>query len=183
MPFYLCVKDKARLEKFTKRFNSVFYFFVSILIIPVFLAINLIFLPFAYLKTIWHKITLAKADIIPVTAVFYYVLFGLFKGLIVQVPDLWAFIKVSWSNEKTKNSDATFVIDRKAFEMFYKIVVDFEQKGSPILAFDLISYMKDVIDIGNEIRTAIYGVDVKARRAREADKAPEDQKRKSGPDN
>jgi len=56
-----------------------------------------------------------------------YVLFGLFKGLIVQVPDLWAFLKTSWSMERKNRNDATFVIDRETFEMFYKIIVDLEK--------------------------------------------------------
>ena len=41
-----------------------------------------------------------------------YVLFGLFKGLIVQVPDLWAFLKTSWSMERKNRNDVTYVIDR-----------------------------------------------------------------------
>ena len=56
IPYYLCVKDKAQLEKFTTYFNMTYYFFVSIIISAVFLAINLVFLPFAYLKTCWLKI-------------------------------------------------------------------------------------------------------------------------------
>ena len=64
IPYYICVKDKTRLAKFTKRFNNVIYFFTSIIISIVFIAANLILLPFAYLKTIWHKITLVKAGII-----------------------------------------------------------------------------------------------------------------------
>ena len=138
LPFYLCVKDKARLEKFTKRFNMGFYFFVSIIISLVFVAINLVLLPFAYLKTIWHKITLAHAKIISVYDVISYVVFGLFSGLIVQVPDLWAFLKTSWRQKKALN-DATFVLDRDMFNTFYKIVV--EKQGTPIRALNLIYHM------------------------------------------
>ena len=53
IPYFLCVKDKARLEKFTTRFNMVFYFVISIPMSVVFMAVNLVLLPFAYLKTIW----------------------------------------------------------------------------------------------------------------------------------
>ena len=83
LPYYLCVKDKARLEKFTTRFNMSFYFFVSVLISIIFMALNLILMPFAYLKTCYDKILLARACIIKVPDVFSYVLFGLFTGILV----------------------------------------------------------------------------------------------------
>ena len=126
LPYYLCVKDKARLEKFSRRFNMVAYFFISIIISLAFVVFNLVLLPFAYLKTIGHKITLKNAKLISVCDVVAYVVFGPFSSLIVQVPDLWAFLKTSWMQQRP-HSDATFVIDREMFSMFYKIVVDFEK--------------------------------------------------------
>ena len=140
----------------------VFYFFVSILISVVFLAINLALLPFAYLKTIWHKITLKKAKIIDMTDLLSYILFGLITGLIVQVPDLWAFLKTSWRFDMPKRNDTTFVIDRETFELFYKTIVDFERKGDPILAFELIDHIRKLLELENQILTAIYGVNLKA---------------------
>ena len=115
IPYYLCVKDKARLEKFTMSFNMTFYFFFSILTSTIFLAFNLILLPFAYLKTCVHKIYLARAKIINETDVLSFVLLGLFKGIAAQVTDLWAFLKISWSMKKQKRTDKTFVINRSTF--------------------------------------------------------------------
>ena len=126
LPYYFCVKDKTRLEKFTTRFNMIFYFFVSILISVIFMALNLILMPFAYLKTCYDKVLLARSCIIKAPDVFSYVRFGLFKGILVQFTDFWAFLKTSWQMEKPKRNDKTFVIDRAAFEIFYKIIVNLE---------------------------------------------------------
>ena len=59
-----------------------FYFFICIFISVAFLAINLLLVPFAYLKTCWHKIKLARAEIISVKDVVIYVLLGLLIGII-----------------------------------------------------------------------------------------------------
>lgn len=64
------------------------------------MALNLVLMPLAYFKTCYDKVLLARAKIIAPSDVFSYVLFGLFKGIIVQFPDLWAFLKTSWSMEK-----------------------------------------------------------------------------------
>lgn len=48
--------------------------------------------------------------------------------------------------------------------MFYKIIADYERKGDAVLAFDLISHVRKLLDIENQILTAIYGIDLKARK-------------------
>ena len=82
IPYYLCVKDTARLERFTTRFNMGTYFIFTILFITIFIAINLLLVPFAYLKNIWHKIILARENIISGTDVLVYAVFGLFIGIL-----------------------------------------------------------------------------------------------------
>ena len=71
----------------------------------VFLAINLILVPFAYLKTCWVKIQLARAEVIGAKEALTYILIGLLKGIAAQVPDLWAFIKTSWTMKESKRND------------------------------------------------------------------------------
>ena len=44
------------------------------------------------------------------TEVFLYVMFGLFMGLVAQVPDLWAFIKSTYIMRKPTRIDKTFVM-------------------------------------------------------------------------
>ena len=64
IPYYLCVRDKKRLETFTRRFNIGLYFFFNLIMSVIFIAVNLLLVPFAYLKTCWHKIKLAHAKLI-----------------------------------------------------------------------------------------------------------------------
>ena len=104
IPYYLCVRDKKRLQKFTRRFNIGLYFFFSIIISSLFLMFNLILVPFAYLKTCYHKIKLAHAKRISIADVVFYILVGLVMGIIVQIPDMWAFLKSSWSMKKPKRT-------------------------------------------------------------------------------
>ena len=127
IPYYLCVSDKARLQRFTKRFNVGIYFFLCLITSSIFIALNIIMVPFAYLKTCYHKMKLAYEKFIPVTDLIIYVLIGLIIGVIVQVPDFWQFLKMSWIMTKPKRVQETFVISRDSFDMFYKIVSDLEK--------------------------------------------------------
>ena len=174
LPYYLCVNDKDRLESFNMKVYKTAYFFVSVVFGIIFVAINLILLPFGYLKTCWYKIKLCKRDIIPVSDVLLYVLGGLIMGIVVQVPDLWAFIKQSWNQEKAKRSDKTFVLSREEFENFFNIVTEHELEqattGRPLRAFDLIQKMRELLELEDHIMTAIYGIDMKAKKARQAAK-------------
>lgn len=56
LPYYMCVKDRRKLERCTLRFYKVMYLMVSMLISVIFLAFNLLMAPFAYFKTCYHKI-------------------------------------------------------------------------------------------------------------------------------
>ena len=104
-----------------------FYFFVSIIISVIFVALNIILMPFGYLKTCYDKILLAKCSIISYSQVLAFVLFGLLKGILVQFTDLWAFLKSSWDTEEKRSSKTIFTIDRANFNMFYKIVINLDR--------------------------------------------------------
>lgn len=179
MPYYLCVKDRTRLAAFNKAFYMGVYSVISLVISALFLSISLICVPFAYLKTCAHKVKLYQVNAISGKDAAFYVALGLPMSLAIQVPDLWAFIKSSWKNEKAARSAATFVISRTEFQNFYDIVRDLELKKEPVKSFDLIFMMRDRLKLESMIMTAIYGVDVKAvkaanRRAAEAARARAD---------
>ena len=76
----------------------------------------------------------------------FYVLFGLPMGIIVQVPDLWGFIKSSWDMKTPIQHDKIFVVSRSAFEMFYQLIKSLSMKttseGGSIRAIDLINQVK-----------------------------------------
>ena len=75
--------------------------------------------------------------------------------------------------KKQKRTNITHVIDRITFEFFYEIVVNMERQGNPILAFDFIEHMRKLLEIENQIKIAIYGVDLKKRQVNKAAAAQE----------
>ena len=91
-PYWLCVSDRKRLKAFNDNVYGVAYFFVTILISAVFIALNLVMLPFAYLKTCVHKVNLLRQNRIECSSCFGYILLGLPLLLLSQITDLWAFI-------------------------------------------------------------------------------------------
>mmetsp|Transcript_20153 Transcript_20153/g.27223 ORF Transcript_20153/g.27223 Transcript_20153/m.27223 type:complete len:505 (-) Transcript_20153:373-1887(-) len=171
LPFYALVKDRDRLERFNKGFYFGFYGVVCLVISSIFLAINLLLVPFAYLKTCAHKVSLVSAGVVSACDALSYVLLGLPMGVAVQVFDMWGFLKSSWNMDRAPRSDATFVISRDNFEMFYKVVRGHELKKKPVKAFDLIFQMRDMMKLESQIMTSIYGVDISQVKAAEEKQA------------
>ena len=114
-----------------------------------FIAFNMIMVPFAYLKTCFHKIRLAYQRFIPITEPLVYILLGLLMGVLNTLPDFWQFLKCSWILSKPKRVQETFVISRDAFDMFYKIVSDLEKQGTKVYGFELIGRIRKLLDLEN----------------------------------
>lgn len=95
IPFYVCMKDRKALRRLTSAIMFLNYM-VQLLICSVpFVCLNLLMLPFAYLKTILAKILLNKAGVVKFKEVLVYALFGVPLLLALQVTDLYDF--VTWS--------------------------------------------------------------------------------------
>ena len=60
MPAFLCVKERGTLASLNNVVFCINYLPVSIVVLAVFMAVNLILLPFAYFKTVAHKIALVN---------------------------------------------------------------------------------------------------------------------------
>eukprot|EP00353_Schmidingerella_taraikaensis_P005126 CAMPEP_0185586748 /NCGR_PEP_ID=MMETSP0434-20130131/45905_1 /TAXON_ID=626734 ORGANISM="Favella taraikaensis, Strain Fe Narragansett Bay" /NCGR_SAMPLE_ID=MMETSP0434 /ASSEMBLY_ACC=CAM_ASM_000379 /LENGTH=292 /DNA_ID=CAMNT_0028208111 /DNA_START=412 /DNA_END=1290 /DNA_ORIENTATION=- len=169
IPYYACLKDRARLERFNQRVYKMVYFMLFLMLGTFFVAINLMLVPFAYLKTCLHKIILARKGITSFADVFLYVLGGLPMGIIAQVPDFWAFIKSSWDVRRKKRTDETFVISQESFDIFYSLICKYELlehiEGKRVRAFDLIAMVRKRLDIENQLMTAIYGTDLSTKKA------------------
>lgn len=118
IPFYCCIKDKKRLE----RFNTRFYLFCHVCFyIPlscIFVGLNLLMVPFAYLKTCIHKVNLFRQGIVSFVSCLAYVVIGLPILLYAQMTDLWAFFKASFSRKKEISQDDIFVIEHFYFTCF-----------------------------------------------------------------
>ena len=55
IPFYLCVKDQKQLKRINDTFTKVIFFPVALEFTIIFIVMNLVLLPFAYLATIFKK--------------------------------------------------------------------------------------------------------------------------------
>ena len=77
IPFFCCVKDKQRLLRMNKMAYVISYLPLLPVISTVFLAMNLILMPFAYLKTLIHKMNLVCKGKIPFTKCLLYLAIGL----------------------------------------------------------------------------------------------------------
>ena len=58
MPFLLCSNNKDWLESVNNVFMHIVYFPVMLVLLVIFITVNLVLIPIAYLKTIAHKIAL-----------------------------------------------------------------------------------------------------------------------------
>ena len=115
LPYYFCVKDKKRLKKFNSRMIQLYYSIIFIMLALGFIVVNLLLIPFAYLKTSWHKFQLVRRGRIPAAMLLNYVVFGLLLGLVTQITDFWAFTKTSWTAELSDEKEDVDTMDEAGF--------------------------------------------------------------------
>ena len=102
MPLMLWVKDKKSLKKI----NSVCYYIVyapfSLCFLALFSAVNLLLLPFAYLKTVLHKIFLLKhyKSRTYCKRLGIYVVLGIPFLLCAQFTDVYRFLVHSYDSKE-----------------------------------------------------------------------------------
>ena len=105
LPFYMCIKDKARLQRFNTRVCKVVYFPIGLTITAFFLASSLVMTPFAYFKVVIHKFALGFRQRSPAmhAKAFLYLIFGVPLLVVTAITDsvwflrhlyLWNIIKV-----------------------------------------------------------------------------------------
>ena len=110
LPFYLCIKDKNKLKFLTNTVFMTLYTTVAFFLSLIYIISNLIMTPFAYLKTLAHKINLLRMKRINCGDCMSYVLLGLPILFVAQFTDLVTFWKVSFSTRKRYQSDEVHVI-------------------------------------------------------------------------
>jgi hypothetical protein len=60
-PIYLCLKPKSKeLKKFNTFVTQMFYFPIFLMLLSIFIAANLILIPFAYVVAIVNKVRLIR---------------------------------------------------------------------------------------------------------------------------
>ena len=80
IPFFLMIKDKAKLRILNSVLSKISYFPLSLAISVPFLIVNVVLIPLAYSKTLLHKFILMfrmKPNIKRVAAFIGYLIFGI----------------------------------------------------------------------------------------------------------
>ena len=60
MPFLICISDSSTVQKINHAAYIIVYAPISVIILLVFMCVNLILLPFAYIVTVVHKVILLR---------------------------------------------------------------------------------------------------------------------------
>ena len=123
----ICQKDRDKLEKFNSFCCKMIYVPICLFISAYFVICNLVLLPFAYLKSLFHKYRLYKnTNGLPQyrRKLCIYFFFGVPLLLISQLTDLYYFIKHSykWNMQKLQVSNAYPKISLRAFNKVFNMV-------------------------------------------------------------
>ena len=60
LPFFSMIKDKKKLENINEWAFKIYYFPITVVVLAIFIAVNLVLLPIAFFKTVLHKFLLFK---------------------------------------------------------------------------------------------------------------------------
>lgn len=151
LPVYFCLKDKAKLKFLTNTVFMTLYCVVSFFLSIYYVIANLLMMPFAFLKTVMHKVNLYRMKKIAGFECWKYAVVGLPLLLISQLTDLVTFLKVSFSNRKRYQSDEIHVMTRPQFHFIHRIFIkaqlSVKQSGESMKAVDLIMTIKDAFKV------------------------------------
>ena len=157
MPFYIVIKDPATLASLTRGLTLAFYTFVILFLSVIYIAFNLILLPFAYLKAVGHKIVLLTKKRVSLSTCLLYILLGLPLLIVAQVTDYYTFLQVSYSTRKRYQSDEVFVISLNQFNMIHRVLLEAKEKEVDIKAVDLVTFLREAFHVTRNITVSLYG--------------------------
>jgi len=100
VPYFWISRDEGNLKSLNSMLCKIIYFPLILVLSIVFIVANVILIPFAYIKTLIHKISLfARKQSSCQTMVFYF-FFGIPMLLVAQVTDFYWFVKHAYMWEK-----------------------------------------------------------------------------------
>jgi len=122
IPFFYLSKNLRLIKQINDGANKFVFSIYSVLLLAVFMAVNLALVPFAYVKTLIHKVSLYKhyrgADQLKNVVVF--TLFGLLLLLGSQVTDVYYFLRHTFKSRQQKQQERLFehTISLADFQLF-----------------------------------------------------------------
>jgi len=122
IPVFYFVKNQRRLKQINDAANKFVFAIYSALLLAVFMTVNLALVPFAYVKTLIHKVTLYRhyrgADQLQRVLVFAF--FGVPMLLGSQVSDVYYFLRHTFKSRQQKQQERLFehTISLADFQLF-----------------------------------------------------------------
>ena len=133
IPVFLSITDEKKLEMFNNFVCKIIYFPICMLAVTFFMTLNVLFVPFAWIYSLVHKISILvkKPSCFAFLEIFVWLFCGLVFLLIATVPDFFRFISQAYNENSAKVQDSKFShqISHKAFSNVRKIVHDSHKKG------------------------------------------------------
>ena len=127
LPILLLLKTDEQRETLNKIAFMIVYTPVFLVLLVVFIAVNALLIPFAYAKTILHKINLlatykSRSHLQNVVIFFF---FGIPLLVLAQFTDVYRFTLHTYKSEFKQQADRTFlkVVSLDAFEEFVQRVL------------------------------------------------------------
>ena len=107
LPCFVLIKDKKKLAAVNELAFKIFYFPISLVVLSVFMAVNLILLPIAYGKTLIHKIVLYRryrgTDLFK--NVILFLVLGIPFLVCSQLTDVYYFMVHSFKTKQQKQQE------------------------------------------------------------------------------
>ena len=102
LPFLVIIKDKGTLKQINDWCLNIVYFPVALTVLAVFMIVNLVLLPFAYLMTVVHKAMLLKRykSSNQCQSLGLFIVLGIPILLIAQFADAYRFLVHSYSTNE-----------------------------------------------------------------------------------
>lgn len=157
LPFYIVIKNTDTLTAITRISTTGHYTFVMLFIGFAYIVGNLILLPFAYLKTVAHKVSLLARRRVSLIGCLLYVVFGLPLLIVSQFTDFYTFLLVSYSSRKRYQSDEVFTVSLDQFNLFHMTVLEAHNRNVTVKAHDLVHFVRKAFKIDQNLTVALYG--------------------------
>ena len=163
LPFaWAAMLNKGNLSKQITRLLQLVNFSIFTLFSgTVFIAVNLVMLPFAYLKTVLVKLTLSYKGVIKVTEFLIFFLIGMPLLLVMQVMDFVAYIQWSSVTKDPDLKDRPHILSREQFEMFYEMVLKIAKQlqgtNKSIKSVDFLKKVQSMMEVDMNVFKMIYG--------------------------
>jgi len=144
LPVILCCKSPDKLKKINTIICKIAYFPVILISSLIFTISNILMIPLAYFKCLYHKYKLCKVHSgqTPfIKAFWFFLIFGIPLLIITVFTDLYWFIKHSykWNMTRTREAGSYDKISLRAFNKFYNMVaiIDGERYNAKKLVLEV----------------------------------------------